>query len=123
MIHLFVFKIPTEEINQVKPTKSDIRTSSTPTPKPTVKQTPKPAVKPPKPAVKPPKPEVKPTPKPAVKPPKPAVKPPTSVGKPSKPSVKCVKDKLSFCQWLIPKCSTSEKTRRDCCVSCGRKHG
>ena len=76
---------------------------------------------------------VKPKPQP-IKPVKPKpqpipVKPDPQPIKPVEPKPqpidtgKCVKDKLSFCQWLIPKCGTSEKTRQDCCKSCGRRHG
>ena len=69
-----------------------------------------------------PKPTTKPKPKPATKP-KPKPNPRPTPPEPVDESSKCVKDKLSFCQWLIPKCGTSAKTRKDCCKSCGLKHG
>ena len=80
---------------------------------------------PPKPKPNPVKPKPNPVPvrpnppKPKPQPPKPKPQPPRPVDE----STKCVKDKLSFCQWKIPSCATSEKTRRDCCKSCGGRHG
>ena len=52
-----------------------------------------------------PKPIPKPKPKPIPKPPGPCV------------------DKLSFCQWKIPECATNEKIKKNCCKTCGGRHG
>ena len=91
-------------------------------PKP-VETKPKPVETKPKPVETKPKPtEAKPKPIPAK--PIPAKPKPATVVKPDpNPTKKCKKDKLSFCQWLIPKCSTSAKTRADCCKTCGGIRG
>ena len=95
-----------------------------PQPQPVKPNTPKPKPTPVKPNPPKPKPNPvpvrpKPPPKPKPQPSKPKPQPPRPVDE----SSKCVKDKLSFCQWKIPSCATSEKTRRDCCKSCGGRHG
>jgi len=91
-----------------------------PKPQPVPKPKPPPIQKPkPQPAPKPkPPPVQKPKPQPAPKP-----KPPVQKPRPNPSNTKCIKDKLSFCQWLIPKCKTSSKTRADCCKTCGGRVG
>ena len=97
-------------------------TQPKPKPKPTEAK-PTPVETKPKPVETKPEPtEAKPKPIPAK--PIPAKPKPATVVKPDpNPTKKCKKDKLSFCQWLIPKCSTSAKTRADCCKTCGGIRG
>ena len=102
----------------IKPTEDNRKPQPQPQPQP---QPAKPNPSKPNPVKPKPNPvPVRPNPpKPKPQPPKPKPQPPRPVDE----STKCVKDKLSFCQWKIPSCATSEKTRRDCCKSCGGRHG
>ena len=119
---------PTEA--PIKPTEENRKPQPEPQPQPVQPVKPNPPKPKPNPVPvrpDPPKPKPQPNPvpvrpnppKPKPQPPKPKPQPPRPVGE----STKCVKDKLSFCQWKIPSCATSEKTRRDCCKSCGGRHG
>ena len=116
---------PTEA--PIKPTEDNRKPQPEPQPQPVKPNPPKPKPNPVPVRPDPPKPKPQPNPvpvrpnppKPKPQPPKPKPQPPRPVGE----STKCVKDKLSFCQWKIPSCATSEKTRRDCCKSCGGRHG
>merc|ERR1719317_1452626 len=94
-----------------------------PVPKPPPEQKPKPqpVPKPKPPPIQKPKPEPapKPKPKPIQRPKPPPVQKPKPKPNPNPGNAPCKKDKISFCQWLIPKCATSAKTRADCCKTCG----
>ena len=119
-----------ELVTQPKPTEAPTKPTEDnrkPQPQPAKPNPPKPKPNPVPVRPDPPKPKPQPNPvpvrpnppQPKPQPPKPKPQPPRPVGE----STKCVKDKLSFCQWKIPSCATSEKTRRDCCKSCGGRHG